>query len=578
MQNNSSTRKQGKNQPTGKKGKKRKIPFKPNGYTAPMKDEKPDNDPMMDDEFIPITFDRESAIPIEQPLMNSYGLDLTNPDYIGFTYGIILIDVIGGVHDMVLSQLKVTLKFRKKGNNSAMDVYRTQQVDLFNDGQVGYTIRSASERIKVESHVLKQAVYELTDRLERYRTDRLQGTGNIGPQKQQSRESIRSVKKYLKQKSLLDALKTSLKSAGMADEEFALKLFILGLSRITVQPIHVVVQGRVLLAHELMTSFSTIIPEDHLREATSISKNALSYPPYPEYWHHKTLIVHQMDSALKEGSALLEYVNQGGLKRIVTELDKQNRIYRSGEKNNTETFGIIGYTNREFHPVFNASNVVCLPLTGTDKLKQQLYDKEIRRFAGMMDADAQQEQIQLLKDIQQYIKPIKVINPYLDQVDFQKFFGSELKHIRLFLQITNLIAMLHQEQLSLKKERGVEYIEVEPGHMLMSLELYKALWLEKEAELYFRVRSTFHTIKKLVKEQYEKEYKDARFKIRDLRPKGISYSTFCRHAKVLENYGKIRRVGGDNRNGYEYKVMEWEDSGNKAEAFQELLDVIKKLS
>ena len=115
-----------------------------------------------------ITFSKETAIAVEEPLVNSYGLDLTNTDYIKYSQNDIEIEIIGGVKDLVLTQLKVSLKIAKKKNKSPLGIYRSQQVDLFNENQLNHLIRDTSERIKVESIKVKEVIYDLTERLDQY--------------------------------------------------------------------------------------------------------------------------------------------------------------------------------------------------------------------------------------------------------------------------------------------------------------------------------------------------------------------------------------------------------------------------
>ena len=556
-----------------KKATSGKPRYPKNSYTAPKVVEMDNEEP---EEMMQINFDPENTIKVEEGLVNAYGLDLTNPDNIKFEYGNILFEVIGGVKDLVLAQLKVTLKVSKKGSSSPMEILRIQQIDLFNDGHIKYNAQRASERIKVENTRITEAIYELTSRLEHYRNDMLQGSGNKEPSKRQSTTGATSAKNFLKQEGLLEELKTELLDVGIADGELALKLFLLGITRKTATPLHVIVQGKLLLANELFKSYCAIVPTQDLKEVTSISNNALTYTPYPDYWRDKTLIVHQLDGVLNQESMLLEYMEQGKLRRIVTQAS-QHRNYTSDEKNIEESFNVMGYTSKEFHPVFNAANVVCLELGNTAEIQQQLYDREIRQFAGMIDTVQQQERVELLRNIQRYLKPIKVANPYLDQIDLQGFFGKDLKSVRLFLQITNLITLLHQEQVSKKKEDGVLYIEVAPAHMLSVLELFRCLWLQEEEALYFRVQSTLASIKKQLKEQHGDNYVGSKFKVKELRPKEISFSTFSKHVRVLENYNRIKRVGGTNRDGYEYEVVSWDEKNDKVEQYNKLIEQVEKL-
>jgi hypothetical protein len=525
-----------------------------------------------------IIFDPSTAIAVEEALVNSYGLDLTNTDYLKFHQSNITIEVIGGVNDLVLTQLKVTLKIYQKGNTSPTAIFRSQQIDLFNEHQLEHFIRNASERIRVESIKIKEAVYDLAEKLERYRLDKTIESKQPEVSSRVSTNAAKEVKSYLKQNNLLQKLTKTIETAGVPDGELGLKLMLLALSRITITPIHTIVQGNLLLSNEMIKTILPMFPDEQLREATSISKNALSYPPYQDYWQHKTLVLHQLDATLGKDSLVEEYINSGQLKRIVTEDNHKIGVRRSGEKNNQDTFGILSYTNRDFLPIFNAHNVICLPLTDPKQLQSKFYDLEIRKHAGMLNEAEQHNAVQLLVNLQRSIRPLKVTNPYFEQIDFEPFFQNDLKQIKLFLQLTNLITLLHQEQLAKTKENNKLCIEVQPQFMIAVLELFKDVWLTKDEELYFRVLSTYNKLKAALKKQFKKDAEQQEFFAKDYRKQvGLSPSTFAKHIKQLDSYGKLKRVGGNNRTGYQYQVVCWDDETNNVVLYQQLLEQLNKL-
>jgi hypothetical protein len=182
-------------------------------------------------------FDPKTVIYVEEPLMNSYGLDLTYRDYLKYTRNDVTIEVIGGIKDLVLTTLKVTLKLYKEGNTSSMGVYRCQQIDLFNEHQIEHLIRNASERIRVERSKVKEALYELAERLERYRIDKTINAEKLEVNSRISATETKNIKKFLKQENLLGAIRTQLETTGVANSELGLKLFLLSLSRTTDSPI-----------------------------------------------------------------------------------------------------------------------------------------------------------------------------------------------------------------------------------------------------------------------------------------------------------------------------------------------------
>ena len=147
-----------------------------------------------------------------------------------------------------------------------------------------------------------------------------------------------------------------------------------------------------------------------------------------------------------------------------------------------------------------------------------------------------------------------------------------------YLQLVNCITLLHQFQLDVKLTKTKTFIDVKPTFMILGLELYRELWLKKDDELYFNVRGTFIAIKNELRKQFPKEYITQTFTLKDMRKTiGKSPVTVQRHLHTLELYGKIERCGGNNRIGYQYKVLEWHDAHDKREAYQQVLEQLKAL-
>jgi len=450
-------------------------------------------------------------------------------------------------------------------------------VDLFNDAHTDKVVKEASARIRIEQLKIKEAVAELTERLDRYRRER----PVFSSEKQEGGyvpvEDVKTVKSFLKEKNLLERLIQTIEDAGIVDVNLGVQLYILGLSRLTVTPLHVIVQGKMLQSSEFFDAFKEVIPSEQLREATSISKNALSYAPQPDYWKNKTLLLHKLQGLFHKESVLQEYIKQGEVRRIVTEPHRQSGTYRSSEKVVKESFQIVGYTSMDSHPIFNAPSLICLPQTDSKMLTEKYYRKDIWEFSGQTEQSLIEKSRTLLQDIQRHVKPFPVVNPFLDQVDLHSFFGEDRKSLRRFLIITSLITLLHQEQTPKDKKDGKQFIEVEVDHMLYALDLFQCLWLLPEEQLYFSISSTFNSLKKGVLKKHKRDARQASFKVKDFRPKGMAFSTFSKHIKSLEEYNKIKRVGGSNREGFEFQIIEWQSPNEKLKRYKVLLKELENL-
>jgi hypothetical protein len=533
-----------------------------------------------DDNFLKnFKFDKDSVVNVHEDKLNSYGFDLTNPDIIKYEDGNIEFEVTEGFNNGSLGSLKVSLRIQKKFNTSAVEVYRGQSIDLFHDNQLEFTIRQASEKIRVESTRMKEAVYALVQKLEAYRRERMYASKEADAPKS-SNKAVKDVKDFLKAPNLEQNLRALLERSGIPDGRLGLKLFILSLSRLTDRPLHTILQGSVLLSHEVCKLFSQVIPSEQLKEATSLSPTALGHAPYPNYWNKKLLILHQLDGTLsKKDSTLEEYMMNDHLSRFVTEQNQKTGAYKANQKTNSDQFAVLGYTSRDFHKVFASSNVVCLTIDKKDEIKDKLNEWELKSHAGLVDETELENSILHLQLIQRVLEPIKVVNPYIDQVDFQKFFGNDVKKIRQFMQLTNLVVMLHKFQLNPKKKSGELYYEVESQHMLMVLDLFKELWFVNYDKLYFEVQNTLKKIKEAVKKTHQGELSDAMFTEKEIQKElKIAPSTLNKHMRTLTLNNKVERVLGNNRMGFYYCIPKWDEDEVEQDNYQHLTMQIRNLS
>ena len=500
---------------------------------------------------------------------NSYGLDLSDPNYIIYSKENINIEVIGGINDVLLSSLRVSIKVYKKNEPSPLRIYRSTQIDLFNQSQVEYHIGQICEKVQLEKVRFTNIFYDFIETLESYRKNKHRYTS---PELHVPKHIQEEATTLLQEPNVITTIKELLGDAGVTDSTLGLQLYIISLSRITDTPLHGIVMAPQLLAHELLSELIPCIPKERIRELTTMSKHALSYTPHPDYLNHTTLVLHQLASIKEQGNTLLEYIQQGSSKRLVTQTDTKTGGYEATRKDVTGTINVMSYSNSDAHPAFYAKDTLCIPLNNTNSIKELLYEKQVKQLAGLSDTNKQVRAQELLQQIQRSLEPMQIYNPVIEQVDISRFFGGDLKSLSQYLKLVNLVTLLYQKHDDvLLTDRG-QTLEVKPQYMKLVLELYRELWLKKEDELYFNVRGSFNRIKGYLKKSEPDHYLSTSFKLKDIRKAvGRSPVTVQRHLNQLELYGKIERTGGNNKTGYEYQVRQWKDDDNKREAYEQLL-------
>ena len=505
-----------------------------------------------------------------------YGLEVNSPHAISYSKGGVTIEVIGGITDPVAQNLRVTLKIYKTGTTNPLEIYRSTQVDLFNETQTNFVVTQVSERLNIESLTFKNIFYDFIERLDNYRkhgqVTSIPKLKNISTSVQQEVEAI------LKNKNVLQALQNQLKKAGISDTKMGLQLYIISLSRITKNPIHSIIQAPILIGNALVSEMLKVMPNEQTIELTSISKHALSYAPTENYWDNKTLVLHQLESIQDKGNSLLEYLLQGKSLRLVTQADTQTGMYLSQQKNVTESISLLAYTNTDYHPLFKGKQSICIPIKNTLAIQDKIYEKEVKIHAGLLDNQEQENAQEVLQQLAREIKNYDIYNPVMEQIDVSIFFGRNIQALSKYLKLVNLITLLHQKKQTITQAKTKSIIEVQPEHMIQALELFRNVFIKQDQELYFNVESTFIRLKKVLQKNYPSDYESQNFKVKTIRKElGMSPITLAKHIKTLEQYAKVERTGGNNKTGFEYTITEWNENTNNTENYYTLIEKIKEI-
>jgi len=459
---------------------------------------------------------------------------------------------------------------------SASEVYRNN-VDLYNEHNLDYFIKQSSIKLKVDSTVIADFVYDLIDKLEQYRKDRnTYKEEKIIIDAPQPKES-KGIDKVLRSENVVEEVQKLMSEAGLLCPKISMQLLLIALSSKQEKPMHVLLQGSPELTSEIIQRFSKVLPDEVSRYKTSMSDSVLYYTPNKNHWDNKVLQLPTVDKLGKKNTALMELISQGHVSRMVTENNEQGN-YRASNKNVNGKLSFISSTVKNHHEFLGLDSVIGIPLQDTDTIKRELLDAEIMQHAGMLDEIKVEKAKRLLQFLFRELKAVKVINPYLDVLDIKTFFDCDYKLIAQFLRITNLVTLLHQKQLGMAKSGNQIVVEVQPEHMQIALELFQEIWFKAEKDLSFKVSGTLMSIKDAIKKGVPNGYKSYAFNIKDMRKTLRAVpSTFAKHINMLLDYNKLARTGGTKNTGYSYKVVSWNDADSSIKRFTELTKTINSL-
>ncbi|PKB18348.1 hypothetical protein [Flavobacterium sp. 5] len=518
--------------------------------------------------FMRIDFDPKTAVQLEDPLLNGYGLDLTNTDFIKYQNGNLEAEVIGGISTLNLTRFQVTLKISRRPQMSAQDVYRNT-VDLYNENNIQNFIRQTSIKLKIDSTIIADFIFDLTERLESYRKNKLTYKEENILVPASSTKDQKKLKELLNSDTLLEDLQELLVQAGVQCGKIGLQLFLIALSSKLPSVMHGILQGSTEISSELIKTFSNVLPAEINRFKTSISDSVLYYAPNENYWKNKVLLLPSIDTLGKKNTAITELILQGEVNRLVTENTEQG-TYRASSKMVKGNLSFISSTARGYHELMNTDTVMAIPISNLNAIKEAITTAEIKRFAGLLDENELLTAQAKIQGLFRELKAIKVVNPYLEQLNVSAFFDNDGRLITQFLRITTLIALLHQKQLVMTQTKGVYQIEVQAKHMEQALELFKEIWFKQEKELHFKVASTLVRIKNTLIKESPESYKESEFFVKDMRAKLKAVpSSFARHINTLYDYGKLERTDGNRKDGYTYTVANWNDTNSTAKQYED---------
>lgn len=513
------------------------------------------NCPMPSDKKIEIKFDRKTAQAVEEPLANSYGLDLTDLNAIGFQTGNLKFTVMGfrpsNQYNTLMAMVKVAM------HPHIQDAYiYIQQIDLFIPDRVNTYCRTASHQLRVNEEEVKNALYSLRRRLDEYRNAAVKNLEGAVKKVSVSSAEQKQAIEYLKSDNLMDSIEGLLKQAGVVTEtQIGLQLFFILLSRHFEKPLHILLQGSPQLSRLLMDAVSLTMPEEELHKRTSMSAGAMYFTRSKNYWKNKVLYLTSIDKQFRGASTIKEFIENGILSRHTTESDYQTRQLFATNKTVEGAISLMGYCDDE---TFNArffQECFFIRVNENDKNRAELAKHIKMESGGLLDTTEQEDAIRLLRTIQRMITPIKVVIPFAMELSLPADVQNQFRGLPQLFTFIKSVALLHQHQVKKKTNaRGEKYIEATPEHLEIAIGLFRSIVVGQGDYLTQSQRCFIEKLKKYVKE------KDKPFKIPGaMRALRMSSSAFYRMFDALKAIGYVVRSGGDKKKGIEYTISEWDD-------------------
>ncbi|MCP4177719.1 MAG: DNA primase, partial [bacterium] len=425
-------------------------------------------------------------------------INTKNPDYITYTVNDIKITVLGGINMQQLDRLRITLKIQSERNSVR------NNIDLYNIDQTDRFIQKAADKLETGTSILNKVISELTDKLEEYRLNKLEAQKVRKPGKRKmTPERINKAVKYLKQKDLLKRTNIDIGKTGIVGEEInRMLMYLVFTSRLREQPLHIISLGGSGTGKTyLQEKIAELIPENDKKEITILSENAFYYFDKTEL-KNKLVLIEDLDGAEAVLYPLRELQSKKRISKTVPIKDSKGNL-KTVTLNVEGPICLAGTTTRERLYEDNANRSILIYLDNSKQHKELIMNYQRKLSAGNIQTKKEEEIKEFFKDIQSVLKPVKVRNPYAEQLKIPDYVFKPLRTNSHYLAFIQTITFYHQYQRTLRTnpETGEKYILTEIEDIEEANKLIKDVLLAKSDELPRQIREFFESLKKQLKKE-----------------------------------------------------------------------------
>jgi len=496
-------------------------------------------------------------------------LNTSNSNNLQYHTESLQINILGGINLIALDRLRVTLKINKP-DNEVLAI--RHNVDLYNDTQVEKFVRRIAERLEIGTITVRTELQNLISELEQYRLQQIEEQSETPKAitKELTPAEEKEALKFLKSKKLLEKTNELIGQSGVIGEYTnRLLMYLIFTSRKTNSPLHCISLGSSGAGKtHLQSKVSELIPEEDKIEITVLSANAFYYFNRTEL-DHKLILIEDLDGAQSVLYPLRELQTKKKITKTVVHKDA---------KGTTKTIHLtvegavsVGCcTTQENVYEDNSNRSFLLQIDESIEQDIRIMDFQRRLSAGLVDIDKQQEASLLLQNVQRMLKPVRVINPFALSLSLPSTVFKPRRTNTHYLKLIEAITFYNQFQRKSKfdKATGEEYIETTISDIEQANELIKEVLLRKSDILNSACRNFFEALKVYLAENNLTTFTNSEIRT-GLR---MNPSNQKRYMLLLQQTNLVRRVSGNMRKGFKYKVVDMNEYNSTDKAIQELLD------
>jgi hypothetical protein len=481
-------------------------------------------------------------------------LNTQNKDALTFTTEELQYTILGGINTNHLDRMRVTIKIevinRKfpgfMQNQELAGIALRANVDLYHDIQTEKLIRRTAERLEVGTSQLYSSIAQLTEALEKHRLQLMEKEQDNKPKpKTLTEQEIQAATNFLKQPNLNQQTNQLLAHTGIVGEELnRLIMWYVFTSRKLNRPLHIISFGSSGTGKShLQEKVGELIPDEDKIEITATTSNAFYYYDNDELGH-KLILIEDMDGALTALYPIRELQSKQRISKTITIKDNKGKTKTLHLKVQGPVT-VAGCTTQESMYEDNANRSFLIYL---DESKEQ--DKKVMHYqrllaAGKINLEQEHNTKQFLQNIQRILKPIKVINPFAEQLEIPEEVFKPRRTNAHYLGFIEAVTYYHQYQREEKvnEQTGEIYIETTIQDIEIANELMKEILLRKSDELNKATRSYLERLKAWLSKEDKNSFCNSQVR----QSLSIAATTIRRYNTELEKMTYIKLQEGQKR-------------------------------
>jgi len=463
-------------------------------------------------------------------------------------------------HEIILSRGERRYRVRGLANNLSYEVIKVNLMASRGDGfhvdtlnlyaahQCTAFIKQAAIEMGLKEDVIRTDLKRLLGKLEQIQHEQI--THTLEPKAEAAAKAISTEQhadamKLLEDPRLMDRILEDFARCGVVGEETNKKVaYLAAVSRLMEAPLAVIVQSSSAAGKSsLMEAVLAFMPEEQRVQYSAMTGQSLFYMGQTDL-KNKILAVVEEEGAQRAAYALKLLQSEGTL-----------TIASTGKDAATGRLVTHQYCVEGPVMIFLTTTAIevdeellnrCLVLTVDEDREQTRAIHRIQRQAqtleGLLARSQRDDIINLHRNAQRLLKPIAVVNPFADKLNFPDGLTRTRRDHMKFLTLIRAVTLLHQYQRPLltaaNGDKVLDYIESTPKDIETAAELIKQVLGRSLDELPPQTRRMLLLIDDMVRaqcEQLQMERKDFRFSRRDVRQfTGWSDAQVKRHLHKLE--------------------------------------------